>query len=142
MEPEALVQRKLDDEFIFSNSRSSGPGGQNINKVSTKVELRFNIIKSKSLSESEKLLISEKLRNKINRDGELIVVSQSERSQYKNKKKVIEKFYILLSKALTLKTKRIPTAPTGSSKEKRLEGKKRRSVIKRSRRDSETSAME
>jgi ribosome-associated protein len=142
MEPEVLLHRNLEDELIFASSRSSGPGGQNVNKVSTKVELRFNVIKSMKLSDSEKQLISEKLRKKINRDGELILISQSERSQLKNKKKVIEKFYILLLKALTIRSKRIPTAPTGSSREKRLEGKRRRSVVKRSRRDSEDSSTE
>jgi ribosome-associated protein len=142
MEPEDLINRNLEDEVIFTSSRSSGPGGQNVNKVSTKVELRFNVIKSMRLSDSEKQLISEKLGKKINRDGEMILISQSERSQLKNKKKIIEKFYILLSKALTIRTKRIPTAPTGSSKERRLEGKRKRSVIKRFRRDSEASSAE
>ena len=142
MEPEVLAYRNLEDELIFTSSRSSGPGGQNVNKVSTKVELRFNVIKSMRLSDSEKELVSEKLRKKINRDGELILISQSERSQLKNKKKVIEKFYILLSKALSVRSKRIPTKPTGSSKEKRLEGKRRRSVVKRYRRDSEGSSAE
>ena len=142
MEPEVLAYRNLEDELIFTSSRSSGPGGQNVNKVSTKVELRFNVIKSMRLSDSEKELVYEKLRKKINRDGELILISQSERSQLKNKKKVIEKFYILLSKALSVRSKRIPTKPTGSSKEKRLEGKRRRSVVKRYRRDSEGSSAE
>lgn len=132
----------MEEEFIFTASRSSGPGGQNVNKVSTRVELRFNVFKSLKLSEREKRIISEKLENKINRDGELIIVSQSERSQLKNKKKTIEKFYSLLSKALFIKPLRIPTRPTSGSKEKRLEVKKRRSVIKRSRRDSEAASSE
>jgi ribosome-associated protein len=142
MEPEVLMYRNLEDELIITSSRSSGPGGQNVNKVSTKVELRFNVIKSMKLSDSEKQLISEKLRKKINHDGELILISQSERSQLKNKKKVIEKFYILLSKVLTIRPKRIPTARTGSSKEKRLEGKRRRATVKRYRRDSEGSSLD
>jgi ribosome-associated protein len=142
MNSDVLFQRNLDDELIFTTSRSSGPGGQNVNKVSTKVELRFNILKSLSLSESEKIIITAKLKKKINRAGDLIIVSQSERTQLRNKKKVIEKFYNLLSKALFIKPIRIKTKPTAGSKEKRLEVKKRRSVIKRSRRDSEASSPE
>jgi ribosome-associated protein len=142
MSPEALVERNLGDELIFATSRSSGPGGQNVNKVSTKVELRFNVIKSMKLSDTEKLVIAEKLKKKINHDGELILTSQSERSQLKNKKKVVEKFYNLLSKALTIKSVRKPTTPTVSSRLKRLEEKRKRSVIKRSRRGSDTSSDE
>lgn len=140
MKPETLVERNLDEELLFITSRSSGPGGQNVNKVNTKVELHFNIMKSLRLSNREKQVISEKLRKKINRNGELILMSQTERSQLNNKKKVIKKFYLLLSKALTKKVKRIPTKPTPASKEKRIEVKKRRSEIKRSRRDSENSS--
>ena len=142
MSPEALVDRNVGDELIFATSRSSGPGGQNVNKVSTKVELRFNVIKSMKLSDTEKLVIAEKLKKKINHDGELILTSQSERSQLKNKKKVVEKFYNLLSKALTIKSVRKPTTPTVSSRLKRLEEKRKRSVIKRSRRGSDTSSDE
>jgi len=142
MNPGVLFDRNLDEELIFTTSRSSGPGGQNVNKVSTKVELRFNLFNSLVLTDSEKNRISEKLKNKINRDGVLIIISQSERSQLKNRKKVIEKFYALLSNALTVKVPRIPTKPSVGSKEKRLEVKKRRSVIKRSRRDSEASLNE
>jgi ribosome-associated protein len=142
MSPEALADRNLGDEFIFATSRSSGPGGQNVNKVSTKVELRFNVIKSLRLSDTEKLIIAEKLKKKINHDGELILTAQSERSQLKNKKKVVAKFYNLLSKALTIKSVRKPTTPTVSSRLKRLEEKRKRSVIKRSRSGSDTSPEE
>jgi ribosome-associated protein len=140
MKPETLAERKLDEELLFITSRSSGPGGQNVNKVNTKVELHFNIMKSLRLSDREKRIISEKLWKKINRCGELILTSQTERSQLNNKRKVIQKFYLLLSKALTRKVIRIPTNPTPASKEKRIEGKKRRSEIKRSRRDAENSS--
>lgn len=95
-----------------------------MNKVSTKVELRFNVIESVLLRADEKEIILEKLGNKINKDGELILVSQSERSQLANKEKVIEKFYNLLSKALSPKKERKPTKQTKQSKEKRLQKKK------------------
>jgi ribosome-associated protein len=111
-------------EFLFSASRSSGPGGQNVNKVSTKVELRFDILNSNLLSEEEKEILLIRLQKKINSEGFLIIVSQSERSQLKNKEKTIEKFYALLKKSLTPKKKRKPTKPNAAAKEKRLEEKK------------------
>lgn len=119
-----LNNRDFINEFIFSASRSGGPGGQNVNKVSSKIELRFNVKESNLLSIEEKEIILVKLINKINHEGELVLVSQTERSQLANKEKVIEKFYSLISKALATQKKRKPTKPTKTSKEKRLEGKK------------------
>ena len=136
MNSEELKNRNFEKEFIFSTSRSSGPGGQNVNKVSTKVELRFNLILTAVFTEEEKELIFRKLKNKITKDGELVLVSQSERTQLMNKIVVIEKFYDLVSKSLTLQKKRRSTRPTLSSKIKRLEGKRVRGNIKKMRRDS------
>lgn len=124
MEPDILQNRDFSKEFVFSTSRSGGPGGQNVNKVSTKVELRFNVIESVLLWADEKEIILNILKNKINKEGELVLVSQSERSQLGNKEKVIEKFYVLISKTLTPKKKRKPTKQTKASKEKRLQSKK------------------
>jgi len=129
----SLKDRDFHSEFQFSASRSGGPGGQNVNKVSSKVELRINVFNSKLLDDREKQIIQEKLGSRINNDGELIMVSQSERSQLKNKEKVVERFYLLLNKALTPKKPRRPTSPTKGSKEKRLESKRIKSVIKESR---------
>lgn len=136
MSPEDLMSRKLESEFIFSASRSGGPGGQNVNKVSTKIELRFNISLSTGFSEEEKELISRKLKNKINKDGELLIVSQTERSQLMNKQVAIEKFYIIISKALTIQKSRRATRPTFTSKLKRLEEKKNRGSVKKLRKDT------
>ncbi len=136
MKPEELKERSFDSEFVFLTSRSAGPGGQNVNKLNTKVELRFNLFFSKLFTETEKTLISEKLKNKINNKGELVIASQSERSQLLNKKRVVEKFYDLTAKALTIPKSRRSTNPTFASRVKRIEKKKQRGEIKKLRNPS------
>ena len=122
---EAGIQgRDLSGELIYSSSRSSGPGGQNVNKVNTRIELRYNITGSSLLNDEEKARIQSALVNRINKEGFLILVSQTERSQIANKKKVTERFYKLLQKALMPVKKRKPTRPTLASKERRIESKK------------------
>jgi ribosome-associated protein len=125
-----MTDRDFSSELHFSASRSSGPGGQNVNKVSTKVELRFHVASSLLLTDAEKELLSEKLAARISASGELILVSQSERSQLKNREKVTEKFYALIIKALTPRKRRKPTRPSLASKEERLETKRRNSEKK------------
>ena len=140
MNPEELKLRNLEKEFIFATSRSSGPGGQNVNKVNTKVELRFNLILTSGFSQTEKERLFDKLKNKINSEGELILISQSERTQLLNKIIVTEKFYEIISKALTIPLKRRSTRPTISSKLKRLEKKKNRGYLKKLRKDTGESS--
>lgn len=111
-------------EWIFSASRSSGPGGQNVNKVSTKMELRFQVPNSLMLTEEEKIILLKKLANQINNEGFLILTCQTTRSQITNKEMVIDKFYALLTKALTPRKKRVPTKPGKGSKERKLKEKK------------------
>ncbi len=130
-----LRERNFEDEFVFQTSRSGGPGGQNVNKVSSKVELRLNIETSALLTEEEKGIILIKLANKINKAGELVIVAQTDRSQLKNKEKVIEKFFLLIEKVLTPRKKRLNTKPTKASIEKRLVSKKVKSQIKSARKD-------
>lgn len=120
-------------EFEFIASRSSGAGGQNVNKVNTKVELRFNITQSTLFSDCEKALLVAKLSSKITDDGMLCVRSQESRSQLQNKELCVQKFYELISKALTIKKKRTPTKPTFASKQVRLQKKKVTSEIKKMR---------
>ncbi|MEI7725456.1 MAG: alternative ribosome rescue aminoacyl-tRNA hydrolase ArfB [Bacteroidota bacterium] len=128
-----MKDRDFTGELHFSASRSSGPGGQHVNKVSTKMELRFHVLSSVLLSEDEKALIAEKLASRINAAGELLLVSQSERSQLQNKEKVTEKFYLLLTRALTPRKKRKATRPSKASKEERLELKRQQSEKKERR---------
>lgn len=110
--------------MIFSASRSSGAGGQNVNKVSSRIELRFSLVHSQLLTEEEKLLIQRKLSNRINSEGELILTAQDHRSQVKNKALAIEKFFQLLTMALKQPKKRVATRPTKASRIKRLESKR------------------
>jgi ribosome-associated protein len=133
MEPKNLQERISEREFVFVTSRSGGPGGQNVNKVSTKVELRFNIPLTLLFTEEEKELLTRKLKNKINKEGDLILVSQSERTQLLNKEAVISRFYELVSKALTVPKKRRPTRPTQASRIKRLDEKKNLGLKKKLR---------
>jgi ribosome-associated protein len=137
MKPEELKVRNFENECVFSASRSGGAGGQNVNKVSTKVELRINILTSDILTSEEKIRIREKLKNRINKEGELVISSQSERTQLMNKIKVINKFYILVSKALTQSPYRKVTRPSLSSKMERLDNKKKRGSIKKLRNNSD-----
>lgn len=125
-----LKHRNFESEFTFAASRSGGPGGQNVNKVNTKVELRFSIENSALLSDREKHKIKSLLKNRINNEGELLITAQSERSQLKNKGKAIERFYQLVGMVLKPVKKRKPTSPSRSSIEKRLQLKKQKSQKK------------
>jgi ribosome-associated protein len=142
MNPERLKKRNLETEIIFSTSRSSGPGGQNVNKVESKAELRFNIFASSLLSDKEKEIIGEKLKNRINKNGVLLIVSQSESSQQMNKRIALEKFYNLIAKALTIPKLRKSTVPTVRSKLDRLETKRKHGSIKKTRKGPEQTHEE
>ncbi|MEO5675077.1 MAG: alternative ribosome rescue aminoacyl-tRNA hydrolase ArfB [Chitinophagales bacterium] len=119
-----LLPGELNKELKFKAVRSSGKGGQNVNKVSTSVELYFNVPQSSVLNDEQKQMILSKLKNRISGEGELILVSQSERSQLANKKKVVLRFHELISKALEKKKQRIPTRISEAKRQQRLNAKK------------------
>ncbi|MDX9694439.1 MAG: alternative ribosome rescue aminoacyl-tRNA hydrolase ArfB [Bacteroidales bacterium] len=127
------MNQEIINEVIFKATRSSGSGGQNVNKVSTKVELRFLVEDSEFLSIEQKDRIKLKLKNRISLEGYLIITCDTERTQLANKKKVTEIFFELIEKALYKPKKRTKTKPTKASKEKRLKEKKINSEKKKSR---------
>ncbi|HEY4650999.1 MAG TPA: alternative ribosome rescue aminoacyl-tRNA hydrolase ArfB [Pontibacter sp.] len=129
-----IQERDFEKELQFQASRSGGAGGQNVNKVATKVELRFHVASSEQLTEEEKAMIQEKLAKRINNEGYLQVVCQEERSQLQNKELCIARFYELLRQALTRQKKRKATKPTRASVRQRLESKKKQAQKKANRR--------
>ena len=120
-------------ELDFRTSRSSGAGGQHVNKTETRVEVLFHVNKSEALTDEEKGVIQEKLATSISDEGILAVSSQKSRSQFSNKENAIEKLKMKLEKALIPKAKRIRTRPSKGSVEERLAEKKMRSEIKEAR---------
>lgn len=124
---------QLISELTFTTSRSQGAGGQNVNKVETKVELNWSPDESAVFSLDEKVLLSASLQNKMNKDGIVFLTSQKTRSQLKNKEDAIERFLLLIEQILTPKKSRKATKPTRSSQADRLESKKKKSMVKQLR---------
>ncbi len=120
-------------ELQFKAVRSSGSGGQNVNKVSSKVILSFDVISSSGLDVDEKELITKKLNTKLTNENVLILNCDEDRSQLKNKEIVIKRFFEMIEKALTKTKKRKPTVVPKSVVEKRIKEKKSNAEIKQSR---------
>jgi ribosome-associated protein len=120
-------------ELEFQTSRSSGPGGQNVNKVESKVELRFSISNSVLFTPDEKLRLKEKLANQLIDEDSVRVICQENRSQLKNKDIALKKFKEILQEVFTVPKKRKPTVVPAAVTEKRLLTKKRDAEVKAKR---------
>ena len=117
-------------EIHFKATRSSGAGGQHVNKVSSKVEVTFDLENSNSLSESEKQLLTQKLAARLTKENRLILSCEETRSQHRNKEIAIQKFLRLITESLIRPKKRRPTKPSRASVRRRSETKQRTSVKK------------
>jgi len=126
-----------ENELVVTFARSSGAGGQNVNKTSTKVFVHWSVGKSFVLSEEEKNRVRTKLANRINNEDELVIASEEERSQLQNRESAVTRLQELVNEALYVPKVRRATRPTRSSKLKRLESKKIRSQIKTARKSLE-----
>ena len=124
----------LKREVSFKTSRSSGPGGQHVNKTESRVELSWSLEESACLSENQKILVRQKLASRLTDQGILMLTSEKYRSQHRNREDVMERFLDLIAASLVPARKRHPTRPTRSSVEKRIKTKKIRGELKRSRR--------
>lgn len=114
------------DELEFSASRSSGPGGQNVNKVSTKISMRFDVRNSVRLTPEQKDILLAKWASRLTKEGVLLLQAQEKRSQLQNKEEVLVKLENLLVKAFTVKKARKATKPSKAAKRKRIDDKKQR----------------
>ncbi len=124
----------LKREISYRTSRSSGPGGQHVNKTESRVELSWKLPESLCLDENQLLVVKKRLSSRLTDHGVLILKCDKHRSQYRNKEEVTERFLLLISASLITQKKRKATRPTRSSVEKRIKNKKIRGEIKNSRR--------
>lgn len=122
-----------EEELIFTASRSSGPGGQNVNKLNTRVTLWFDIDNSRALSDEQKKTLHQKLATRINRKGHLWIVCKTHRTQLANREAAVDRFIQLLQDSFRTKKARKPTKPTLAARARRLQEKQRRGQIKQSR---------
>lgn len=122
-------EHELEEKFVTAG----GPGGQNVNKVATAVQIRWPVAKSGAFSDEQKWMIRRALANRINEAGELVLFVQTHRSQQRNRQEARERLVDMLEKALVKPKRRLATRPSRAQKERRLEGKARRADVKRSR---------
>jgi ribosome-associated protein len=129
----SIEERELEERFV----RASGPGGQNVNKLSTAVQLRFDVRRSPSLSADVRTRLERLAGRRLTRDGVLVIMAQRHRTQERNRQDALDRLVELIRQASVAPTPRRPTKPTRGSKERRLAGKKNRSSIKSLRRPGE-----
>jgi ribosome-associated protein len=122
-----------EEELSFAASRGGGPGGQHVNKVASRITLRFDVANSPSLSDDQRQRLLSTLAPRLTRDGVLMLSSHESRSQVANREEVMRRFAQLLREGLVRPKKRRPTRPTRGSRERRIESKKRRSGVKHGR---------
>jgi ribosome-associated protein len=126
----AIDEREIEESFV----RASGPGGQNVNKLSTAVQLRFDVRRSPSLSGDVRARLERLAGGRLTRDGTLVITAQRHRTQARNRADALDRLVELIRQAAVAPLKRRPTRPTAASRERRIDGKKRRGGIKRLRR--------
>ena len=131
-----LIPENLIKEFGFRTSRSGGKGGQNVNKVASKVELYWNVSASEVFNDEEKKLIIHKLQNRINKEGFLQIVSEEDRSQLRNKETAVKRIFSLLLNSLKTEKPRKATKPNKAAIAKRLDNKKQAAIKKINRKVS------
>ena len=125
----AIDEREITEDFV----RSSGPGGQNVNKLSTAVQLRFDVRHSPSLRPDIRGRLERLAGSRLTRDGVIVITAQRHRTQARNRADALDRLLDLIRQAAIAPIKRRPTRPTRASRERRIEGKKRRSGIKKLR---------
>ena len=129
-------------ELHFQFSRSSGPGGQHVNRTASQVELTFDVLGSPSLNEAQRTRVLSKLKSYIDTRGVLHLTSQTTRSQHRNRAEVVERFTLLLQRALHVPKRHIRTRPSAAAEARRLAEKQRTGVIKQQRRRPAPTAEE
>ena len=125
-----IDEREIDEQFV----RASGPGGQNVNKLSTAVQLRFDVRHSPSLPGDVRARLERLAGSRLTRDGVLVIIAQRHRTQLRNRQDALDRLLDLIRRAAVAPIRRRPTRPTKASRERRIEGKKRRGGIKHLRR--------
>jgi ribosome-associated protein len=126
----AIDEQEIEESFV----RSSGPGGQNVNKLSTAVQLRFDVRHSPSLPQDVRERLERLAGSRLSNDGVLVIIAQRHRTQPRNRQDALNRLIDLIRQAAIVPIKRRPTRPTRASRERRIEGKKRRSGVKHLRR--------